>query len=137
MADSEDIRWRQRLDNLNQATAQFEAACSLESYSDLERAGLIQVFQFTYELAWKTLKDLLTFEGFSVNSPREVIRQGFESGYFDESDAESLLDALKKRNLLAHTYHEETAREAEHLIKERYALALRRLHETLRRKQSA
>jgi len=137
MTNRSEIRWRQRLENLGKAMSQLDSACSHEKYSDLERAGLVQTFEFTFELAWKTLKDLLNFEGFDVNTPREAIRQAFESGYLNESDAEMLLDALEKRNLLTHTYHEETALEAESLIKNRYAPVLRGLLERLLERRSA
>ena len=136
MTNGNDARWQQRLENFGKAMTHFEDACSLEKYSDLERSGLVQVFQFTFELAWKTLKDLLVFEGYPVKSPRETLRQGFDSGYLSEEDAESLLDALEKRNLLTHTYQEAIAHEAERLIRHRYANAIRQLYDSLHRKQA-
>lgn len=136
MTNTNDLRWRQRLENFDKALAQLDAACEKESYTDLERAGLVQMFEFSFELAWKTLKDLLFYEGFDVKSPREVIRKGFEAEYQSEEDAERFLDALNKRNLLSHTYEEETAKEAERLIKESYTPMLRRLHDTLKDRQA-
>ena len=57
--------------------------------------------------------------------------------YIDESDCETLLDALEKRNLLSHAYLLDVAQEAETLIKDRYHPVLLRLHQTLdaRRRQ--
>ncbi len=136
MSNGDPVRWQQRHDNFRKALLQLEAACDKDAYSDLERAGLVQVFQFTFELAWKTLKDLLFYEGFSVNSPREVIRQAFVSEYLAEADTATLLEALQKRNLLTHTYDEETAEEAEHLIRTHYYPALHRLFDTLQEKRS-
>ena len=69
MAVTGDVRWRQRFEHLERAFSRLSAACSQDSYSELELAGLIQMFEFTFELAWKTMKDLLTHEGFVVNSP--------------------------------------------------------------------
>jgi len=135
MSNGDPIRWQQRHDNFRKALLQLQAACDKDTYSDLERAGLVQVFQLTFELAWKTLKDLLFYEGFSVNSPREVIRQAFVSEYLAEADTETLLDALQKRNLLTHTYDEETAEEAECLIRTHYYPALRGLFDTLQGKR--
>jgi nucleotidyltransferase substrate binding protein (TIGR01987 family) len=134
MTNAGEVRWRQRLENFGKALAQLEAACQKDSYSDLERAGLVQVFELTFELAWKTLKDLLFYEGFGVNSPREVIRKAHGVQYLDEAETETLLDGLEKRNLLSHTYEESTAEEAEELIRNHYAPALRKLFDTLRNK---
>ena len=57
MTVQKDIRWQQRLSNLEKAYADFASAAILVSYSKLERSGLIQTFEFTFELAWKTLQD--------------------------------------------------------------------------------
>ncbi|MFN4194773.1 MAG: hypothetical protein ACK4HM_02955 [Thermosynechococcus sp.] len=46
--------------------------------------------------------------------------KAFETGYLTEEDTETLLDALAKRNLLSHPYEEQTAKEAERLIKDRF-----------------
>jgi nucleotidyltransferase substrate binding protein (TIGR01987 family) len=131
-----EVRRRQRLENFGKALAQLDKACEKESYSDLERAGLAQMFDFTVELAWKTLKDSLFYEGFETRTPREAIRKSFDAGYLDENDTEAFLDGLEKRNLLSHTYEEKTAAEAVRLIKSSYAPILRRLFATLKRKQT-
>ncbi len=136
MSNTDEIRWQQRLENLGKAMARLEAACDQEDYSDLERAGLVQMFEFSFELAWKVLKDLLFYEGYDVKSPREVVRTSFETGYLSEDDSEIFLDALKKRNLLSHAYEEETAIEAEKLIKEHYFPLLDRIYETLETKRA-
>lgn len=137
MANSDETRWQQRLKSFGRALAQLETACKQNEYSDLERAGLVQMFEFTFELSWNTLKDLLFYEGFDATTPREAIRQAFVAEYLNEADTEVFLDALNKRNLLSHTYDDATAREAEDLIKNRYAPRLRRLFDTLKRKQAS
>ena len=131
MSSSDDRRWQQRLDNFGAALAQLTNACERERYDDLERAGLIKTFEFCFELSWNVLKDLLFYEGHDVKVPRAVIRKSFEVDYIDESDCETLLDALGKRNLLSHTYWRGVALEAETLIKEHYYPVLVRLHRTL------
>ena len=107
MADT-DARWRQRLENFGKALARLETACSQERYSDLERAGLVQMFGFTLELSWGTLKDLLFYEGFEVRTPRDAIRRAFEAGYLTEEETETLLEALIKHNVLSHAVNEMT-----------------------------
>lgn len=136
MSNSDEIRWQQRLANFKRAVAKLEEACELEEYSELEQAGLVQTFEFSFELAWKTLKDLLFYEGFELSSPREVIKQAFTTGYLNESNTEILLDALEKRNRLAHTYDDETAAEAVRLINDNYFPALLETLRWLEKKRS-
>lgn len=120
MTNKNPIRWVQRLENYSKAVKRLTDAAQQGEYTDLERAGLIQIFEFTFELAWKTLKDILDYEGFDVASPRSVIRTSLEANYITSDECEQLLSALGKRNLLAHTYDENTSLEAERLIVEEY-----------------
>ena len=135
MANSDEIRWQQRLENFGKALAQLESACNQDEYSDLERAGLVQMFEFTMELAWNTLKDLLFYEGFDTKTPREAIRKAFETEYLTEEETETLLDALSKRNVLSHTYEQKTAKEAERLVKDVFMPVFRALYDRLQRKR--
>ena len=118
MSNSAEIRWKQRFENLLAAAEQFKDACAKESYSQLELAGLVQVFEFTFELCWKTFKDKLFYEGYEVNSPRQAIRLAFEQGLI--ADAAVWLEALESRNRLSHTYNKSIADEAEKVIKKVY-----------------
>ena len=110
-------RWLQRLQNLNNAFERLCAACDQDRYTELELAGLIQTYEFTFELAWKTMKDRLQFEGYSVNSPRSTIMKAYEMEWFD--DVDRWLGALNSRNLFSHTYDKALAEEAGELIKDR------------------
>ena len=127
----DETRWQQRFDHFARALTQLKLACSKDQYSVLERAGLIQIFGYTFELSWKTLKDLLLYEGYDSKSPRQVIRKSFELEIVSEESCELFLDALLKRNLLSHTYEEETAIEAERLIKNYYYPLLSVIHNRL------
>ena len=69
-------------------------------------------------------------------TPRESIRRAFEAEFLSEEDAEILLDAFDKRNLLSHTYDEGTAEKAVRLIKGDYTPILIRLRQTLQTKKS-
>lgn len=137
MVNSDEIRWQQRFSNFSKAFAQLDSACEQEHYSDLERAGLVQMFEFTMELAWNTLKDLLFYEGYDAKTPRDAIRKAFEAEYLTEDETETLLDALTKRNVLSHTYDEKTAAEAEYLVKHVYTPVFRSLYNRLQRKRQA
>ena len=131
MSNWDERRWQQRHDSFGTALVQLTNTCAREHYDQLQLAGLIKTFEFTFELSWKVLKDLLFYEGHSLASPRPVIRKSFEANYIDESECETLLDALDKRNLLSHAYVLDVAKKVESLIKERYYPVLLRLHRTL------
>ena len=81
-------------------------------------AGLVQTYEFTFELCWKTLKDKLVYDGYSVNSPREAIRQAFGAGLIGHIDC--WFQALESRNLFVHTYDDSSAEEAVSLIKGKF-----------------
>lgn len=128
------LRWKQRLENLKKAHLRLTKACAQISYNELELAGLIQTFEFSFELTWKTLKDLLEFEGYDAASPRSVIRTALEANHLSSSQCETLLDALGKRNLLTHTYDEENALEAQALILEEFEPVITEITQYLTKK---
>jgi len=97
---------------------QLQRGVALESPNEIEQQGIIQSFEFTFELAWKTMKDYLEAQGVEAMFPREVIKQSFH--YELIADGSTWLDMLGKRNLLAHTYDEGLALEANELIKSQY-----------------
>jgi nucleotidyltransferase substrate binding protein (TIGR01987 family) len=103
-----DIRWQQRFSNYNKAFSQLEKALEQNSYNDLERQGLIKAFEFTYELAWNTLKDFLNDKGYTeLIGSKDTIRLAYKTGLIE--DGEEWMKMLKSRNLAAHTYHSGTA----------------------------
>lgn len=113
-----DVRWKQRFSNFKKATAQLSEFIQKGELNKFEIQGLIQCFEYTFELALKTMKDYLEQEGFEVKSPRSAIQTAFQTQLI--TDGHSWIDALEKRNLMAHTYDENKAIEAEELIREKY-----------------
>ena len=137
MSSTDEERWRLRLDRFGAALGRLDEACEQASYTNLERAGLIQTSVFSYELGWKAPKDLSFYERRDANSPREAVRKGFEAGYLDEEDCETFLDAIGRRNMLSRAWRDDMAREAEALIKGRYHPMLRRLRRRLERRRAS
>lgn len=120
---STETRWRQRYANFQKALLQLDKAVDQKKYSDLEREGLIQRFEYTIELAWKTLQDLLGAKGYEdVKGPKPVIRQAFTDGYI--LDGEAWLEMWDNRILATHTYDEDTALEIAGKIKNTYYFLL-------------
>lgn len=118
MSNSEEIRWKQRLQHFETALCKLTGACERESYSELEMAGLIQFFVFSLELAWNTLKDLLYVEGIETTTPRAVWREAHAAGFVE--DVDTALSTIAFRNELSHRYDEEMARRAVERIKAEY-----------------
>ncbi|EYE87530.1 nucleotidyltransferase [Fervidicella metallireducens AeB] len=122
---SEDIRWKQRFSNYKKAAIQLTEFIEKDELNKFEVQGLIQCFEYTFELAWKTMKDFLEQEGFEVKSPRNAIQTAFQIQLI--TNGHVWIDALQKRNLMAHTYDEDIAKEAEHLIKHNYYPVIKEL----------
>lgn len=85
---------------------QFHEALKIAK-TDLEKAGTIQYFEFTYELAWKTMKRILSHRGKDLNSPRMVIREAALEKLID--NPELWFNFLKDRNETVHTYNKAIA----------------------------
>lgn len=122
---SVDIRWKQRFSSYKKAVTQLTEFIEKPELNKFELQGLIKCFEYTFELAWKTLKDYLNEQGFDVKSPRSAIQTAFQIQLI--KDGHVWIDALQKRNLMAHTYNENLAKEAEKLIRIKYYPMLKEL----------
>jgi nucleotidyltransferase substrate binding protein (TIGR01987 family) len=107
---NKDIRWEQRFSNYKKALSQLQKFIDKGELSELEEQGLVKAFEYTYELAWNTLKDFLEYRGQTgIYGSRDAIRKAFELDLIN--DGESWMDMLESRNQTSHTYNEETAEE--------------------------
>ncbi|MBR2179188.1 MAG: HI0074 family nucleotidyltransferase substrate-binding subunit [Selenomonadaceae bacterium] len=112
-----------KLEDYCRACEKLQSALTKDiSADDLYLDGVIQRFEFCFELSWKLMKAYLSFEGIETNSPRSSIRESFKIGIITET--EEWLDMLEKRNLSSHTYDEETAKEIYQHIAQKYILLL-------------
>ncbi len=109
------------LNKLEMAFARLQQAVG-QVIDDLDRDGVIQRFEFTFELLWKTAKIFLEYEGFRCAGPRSCLKEGARRGFL--FDGEILLDMLEDRNKTAHIYNEETAKEIFERIKKPYILTI-------------
>jgi nucleotidyltransferase substrate binding protein (TIGR01987 family) len=129
-----DIRWQQRFQNFDRAFTLLATALRdrpLDAYSALEQEGIIQRFEYAYELAWKTMKDYLQANGVIISpvTPREVIKQAFVAGVVD--DGQVWVDMMLHRNELSHTYDFNKFRAVLDAALTRYGPAMQRLHRWL------
>lgn len=108
----------QKIENYLNACARLEegaaalSACRDSALTRILRDGVIQRFEFTFELAWKSLKDYMVDQGSDASEltfPKSVLRAAYAGGLI--SDEEAWLHMLDARNITSHVYDEKTAEE--------------------------
>lgn len=107
-----EIRWQQRFENFKNSINNLDETINCiksEGINKIYTMALIQAFEISFELSWKTIKDYLEYNGISVNTPREAIKEAFSMNII--SDGQSWIDMMEARNKTSHTYKEFLAAE--------------------------
>jgi nucleotidyltransferase substrate binding protein (TIGR01987 family) len=129
---AQDIRWIQRFNNYSKALGQLRKFIERGELNELEKQGLIQAFEYTYELAWNTIKDYFEDQGeTNINGSRDAFRLAFRRGLIQ--DGETWMDMIKSRALTTHTYNEKVAEEIAGDITTRYYPQFVALQTTMRK----
>ncbi|MBD3750002.1 MAG: nucleotidyltransferase substrate binding protein [Sphingobacteriales bacterium] len=117
--NNQDIRWQQRFKNYQKALRQLEKFLKVAQLNEMEEQGLIQAFEYTYELAWNVIKDYLAFQGITdVIGSRDAFRIAFNRGLIVEGEV--WMSMIESRIKSAHTYNEEIVKEILKEIREKY-----------------
>ena len=91
------------LSDLQLALARLEEALKLDSELDVYKAGCIQYFEFTFELAWKAIKATAEEAGLDAGgSPKSSLKTAYQQGWIE--DEAVWLEMLEARNRMSHTY---------------------------------
>lgn len=115
----QDIRWQQRFSNYRKALAQLTKFMQTTHLNELEEQGLIQAFEYTHELAWKTLSDFLKSKGnVQIFGSKDATREAFNLNLLD--DGEIWMEMIASRNMTSHTYSEETTKQIVKAIIDNY-----------------
>ncbi len=105
---TQDIRWIQRFNNFDKALNQLTRFIEKEDLNELEKQGLIQAFEYTYELAWNTIKDYFELLGeVGLLGSRDAFRLAFNRGLIEHG--EIWMDMINSRIAATHTYNEAVA----------------------------
>ncbi|PZX58245.1 nucleotidyltransferase substrate binding protein (TIGR01987 family) [Algoriphagus ratkowskyi] len=129
----EDIRWIQRFSNFSKAMYHLENALQIPNPDIVQKAGIIQFFEMSFELAWNMVKDYLEEQGFvDIKSPRSALKKAFEMNILE--NGHDWMDLLQDRNLTAHTYDEQKATDMEQLISNKYFPLLKALRDSFNQK---
>ncbi len=103
--------WKRKFENFERAFLRLkEVIDRINTLTLLEKEGVVQRFEYVFELAWKVMKAYLEEQGFEVKSPKNTMRVAFQVGLIDDGDI--WMKALQIRNLTSHTYNEEILDEA-------------------------
>ena len=126
-----NLRWQQRFQNFDRAFVLLRSVLEEKRVNELnrlEQEGLIQRFEYTYELAWKTAKDYLQAPGvvFEEMTPLSVIKAAFTSGLIQ--DGQVWVEMRLHRNMLSHCYDEQQFLEVLCALEDKYLSALDKLH---------
>ena len=105
------------VDRLSEALTELAATPT----STVIRDGVIQRFEFTFELAWKSLREYLGDQGFDLNNI-VFSKQVFKAAYAAQiiHDEQVWLDMLSSRNVTSHVYDDEQAAQVVSAIRDRY-----------------
>ncbi len=105
---NQDIRWKQRLQNFKSAHAQLTIFMQQPGLNALEEQGLIQCFEYNYELAWNVIKDFYESQGeTNIQGSRDAFRLAFKRDLIVHGDI--WMEMIKSRAQTSHTYNVETA----------------------------
>ncbi len=131
MEELKETRWKQRFANFEKSYGLLKKYIGKPIDTELEQAGIIQLFEVTFELSWKLMKDYLESQGFIVKSPREAIKQAYQTDMISEGHI--WIDALADRNLTNHTYDEKLAKQMVDSIVKIYFQEIEKLYEKLKK----
>lgn len=127
-------RWVQRFENFDRALLLLREAVDLlqePGVAVIVKEGAIQRFEYTFELAWKTLKDFLIERKVTLErrAAADVIRTAFATNYI--SNGQDWMDALDARNEMSHVYRETAFDKVLRDVHTRFLARFEDLHEML------
>ncbi|ANQ48439.1 nucleotidyltransferase [Flammeovirga sp. MY04] len=125
MTNFKETRWKERYQDLSKSFQKLQEALKRDHDDEIIRAGIIQFFEMTFELSWKTLKDYLESEGLKSKTPKGTLKQAFHEILI--TDGYVWIDALNKRDLINQSFDERISKQLVLLISSEYYLMLEEL----------
>jgi nucleotidyltransferase substrate binding protein (TIGR01987 family) len=103
--------------NYELALTKLTQFCNQYDGSEIQRAGIIQAFEFTFEQCWKAIQKKAGSEGVVIASPKKAFEWAFQNGWIGADKENIWLEILSDRNLTSHTYRTAMAESvAKHVI---------------------
>ncbi len=126
-------RWEEKLRDFEKALERLEEGLNVERTNSLIIDGVIQRFEFNYELVWRVIKYYLEYQGLEVKSPRSTFKEAFTIGLIENGD--EWIDMFNDRNLTLHVYDAEMAQKVYEKIKNKHFPNLKMIYEKLRKEK--
>lgn len=109
---------QQSFENLTRVVGSLANAVATPPVEERDYAGIIQNFEFSYELLWKTLKVVLESNGIQAPFPRVAFEESFKRKMISGNEIwKEIMDA---RNQTVHTYDPQLAHALYPMIKNRF-----------------
>ena len=113
------IEARFQLENFENTTKRLRAALEYDPLElDIALDAVIQRFEFTFEMAWKSVKLAAKVVGYDCKSPKGCLKLAYRMGWI--KDEEKWLELLEARNLISHTYDQEIVMDVYEVVKENF-----------------
>ncbi len=124
-----------KIENFISAVERLSAAIDVykkNPENDIYQDALIQRFEFTFELAWKALKEFMIANGLKddLNFPKQILKEAYQLNII--GDENIWLEMLNARNLTSHIYDSDTASRISHDICEKFWVEIKRLSEVFK-----
>ena len=115
-----DIRWKQRFSSYVKALGQLQKFIEKGELNELEDQGLIQAFEYTFELSWNLLKDYLQYEQAVeiIHGSRDTFRIAFQRNLLE--DGSVWMEMVESRIQSSHTYQESIVLEIKQKVIHKY-----------------
>lgn len=96
-----------------------------QATDELDKDGVIQRFEFTFELLWKCVKVMLEDQGIQAKTPKECLKAAFRVGLIENEEA--FLDMLEDRNRTSHIYSRDQSEKIFQRIREAHLAGMKLL----------
>lgn len=121
-----------RIESFRRSLASFALVRTRDLSDDFVLSGAIQKFNITFDISWKVMKDILvSYYGivdFATGSPRDTLKKAMKCELIDD---DSWIDMMSDRNILAHDYDGEIAKDKITDIVEIYLPLMEKFSDTI------
>lgn len=125
-------RWQERLQNYKKSVEILNETIQCIGQNGLNKIytmALVQAFEICFELAWKTMKDYLEFNGIKTDTPRDTIKTAFSTNLI--KDGQGWIEMMEARNKTSHTYRETFANQLADDILQTYSRLIENFETTM------